>query len=312
MAAKQIQISIPGTETKQGTVFYLVEIKCDGKKWTCLKRYSKFDELNSNLTKSNLRSKIPSGCELPPKKWSMSSHSPQFIEKRRVNLETYVTSLVTVHELIVSKQFQAFINSDQSGEVISTKRKSNKVSTPVTKEPESTPTTEPFKAKSDSVVCPCGFPLCVCKPDVEEEKKEPAKITKKGESKKSASPAKVERKKVERRAVTGSLFSGFGSKPVQYNFNENLNEQCRDAIKSGDNDGLKSLLEAKADCNFQDRTGNTLSHLAAMFNRYEAINMLVQGGANIWAKNPSGETAVDYAPTALAHKMKALQPKPQK
>lgn len=311
MAAKQIQISIPGTETKQGTVFYLVEIKCDGKKWTCLKRYSKFDELNNNLIKSDLRSKIPSGCELPPKKWSMSSHSPQFIEKRRVNLEMYVTRLVTVKELVVSDPFQTFINSDQSGKVTTTTTttEKNKITEETSK---AAPIEQPFKAKSESVVCTCGLPLCVCKPDIEEEKKEEPEKIKKEETKKSAPPAKVEKKKVEKSAATGSLFAGFGSTPVKYNFNENLNEQCRDAIKSGDNNGLKALLEAKADCNFQDRTGNTLSHLAAMFNRYEAISMLIEGGANIWAKNPRGETAVSYAPTALAHKMKALQPEPQK
>lgn len=108
------------------------------------------------------------------------------------------------------------------------------------------------------------------------------------------------------------MFSGFGSTTTTYDFNGNLNEQARDAIKSGDDDGLRCLLEAKADPKYADRTGNTLAHLAAMFNRYEAVQMLVKGGANVWANNPSGETAVDLAPAALGHKMKALQPKPEK
>jgi len=107
-----------------------------------------------------------------------------------------------------------------------------------------------------------------------------------------------------------SSFSGFGGVTHgTYDMKGDLNEQCRDAIKAGDTPGVQKLLDARADAKYCDRTGNTLVHLAAMFNRLEVVTMLVKGGADVWAKNPSGETAVDLAPTSLQHKMREFPKK---
>jgi len=110
----------------------------------------------------------------------------------------------------------------------------------------------------------------------------------------------------------GGTFAQFGAKkgPAAYDLKGDLNEQCRDAIKAGDFAGVQYLLTAGAKADFIDRTGNTLVHLAAMFNQLNVVELLVKSGANIWAKNPTGETAVDLAPPALANKMKELQPPP--
>jgi len=311
-------IAIPTTETKQGVVFYKVVVECGGQTWNCLKRYSKFEELNSCLLKSEFAKKIPTGCELPPKKWKMmTSHSsPQFIEKRRGNLEMYLKRLVSVTVLTCSKPLQDFILSDRSGEISNLEGGEGTKKVSGNSQTAKGPTTSsPFvpKVKMQTVNCTCGLPLCVCKPVEEEEKKEEPKNTQKVKKPDPAAEVKDSKPVVatsSKAKSSGTLFAGLGFHKQTYDFNGNLNEQCRDAIKAGDTDGVRSLLEAKVDLKVADRTGNTLAHLAAMFNRLEAVKMLVEGGADIWMKNPSGETAVDLAPAALAHKMKQLQPKP--
>lgn len=90
--------------------------------------------------------------------------------------------------------------------------------------------------------------------------------------------------------------------------NGDLNEQCRDCLKAGEYDNVVKLLDAGAQATYIDRTGNSLLHLAAMFNRADFVTLLVQRGANCWYTNPGGETPIDLAPPALANKMKAMQP----
>jgi len=152
--------------------------------------------------------------------------------------------------------------------------------------------------------CTCNMPLCICPPDKQE----------KVDDKKVASPHTKPAPSTEappKPAYTSS-FVGFStqSKPTAYDFSTNLNDQCRDAVKAGDDEGVLALLKAGADPRYMDRTGMTLVHLASMFNRFSTIQLLVQHGADIWTKNPSTqETAVDLAPPALAMKLQQLQPK---
>jgi len=88
-----------------------------------------------------------------------------------------------------------------------------------------------------------------------------------------------------------------------------LNSQCREAIKAQDIEGVKLLLKAGAKADYKDRTGNTLLHLAAMFDNTELVKVLINAGADPWVQNPSKESAIDIAPPALALKMKTLCPK---
>jgi len=84
-----------------------------------------------------------------------------------------------------------------------------------------------------------------------------------------------------------------------------LNEQCREAIKSDDLNGVTALLKAGASATYRDRTGATLLHLAAMFNRQEMVALFVKSGADVNAKNAQGETPIDLALPALAAKMQS-------
>ena len=74
---------------------------------------------------------------------------------------------------------------------------------------------------------------------------------------------------------------------------------AREAIKANDAHALERLLDSGVDVNFADSTQNTLLHLAGLFNRKDAVEILLSRGANRAAKNRAGETAIDVAPVAL-------------
>jgi len=58
-------------------------------------------------------------------------------------------------------------------------------------------------------------------------------------------------------------------------------EGLRDAIKAGDVDGVKRVLEASPDtCHYRDRLTQSMLHLAAIFNHSKIAEMLLAAGAD--------------------------------
>lgn len=103
-----------------------------------------------------------------------------------------------------------------------------------------------------------------------------------------------------------SGFSGFGRQSaMQYDLSGNLDDQCRDAIKNNDSAGVTKLLQAGANARYVDHTGNSLLHLAAMFDRYDIARQLIAKGASLTEKNAGGETPLDIAPPSMQHKLLA-------
>jgi hypothetical protein len=157
------------------------------------------------------------------------------------------------------------------------------------------------------------MPLCICPPDatpVDTADTTPAiDASKSTVAKKPLASAPTSSNTIQ----STSTFQGFSfAKPssvVTYDMSGDLNEQCREAIKTGDNPGVKKLLAGGADAKYVDRTGNTLLHLAAMFNRLEVVELLIDRGADPLTKNPAGETPIDLAPPALQFKIKELKAK---
>jgi ankyrin repeat protein len=149
--------------------------------------------------------------------------------------------------------------------------------------------------------CTCGLPMCVCPADASEAKQDAPR------PKPQAAPA--EPKKPVFFSPQKSTFSGFGIKhtPLQaYDLKGDLNEQSKDAVKAGDLQGLTKLLDAGGSAGYQDSSGNSLLHLAALFNHTEIVMLLHQRGAKLSVLNHSKERPLDVAPPALQFKMKAL------
>eukprot|EP00457_Paulinella_chromatophora_P011121 gb/GEZN01011247.1/.p1 GENE.gb/GEZN01011247.1/~~gb/GEZN01011247.1/.p1 ORF type:complete len:268 (-),score=43.12 gb/GEZN01011247.1/:332-1135(-) len=161
----------------------------------------------------------------------------------------------------------------------------------------SAPVTKQKKVKQ----CVCNMPLCIC-PDPEQEPEE----------KEATRPVKQEVRKQSKASTNYSqaqvgTFAGFGRPEKRvYDLSGNLNEQCREAVKAGDLDGVKQLLGAGASAKYEDRTGNTLLHLAAMFNRLDLVEALVKAGGDLTRRNPDKETPADLAPPSLQSKIKIM------
>ena len=83
---------------------------------------------------------------------------------------------------------------------------------------------------------------------------------------------------------------------------------AREAIKANDARALERLLNAGVDANHVDNTSNTLLHLAAVFNRKDAVEILLARGADRTVRNRVGETPMDVAPMALSMFMKRFTP----
>jgi len=182
--------------------------------------------------------------------------------------------------------------------------------------PEEGEPAKPAAVKKRVKVCKCGLPMCICPPDpeTEEEKAEAAKKkqeqTKKKAEKKTAPAKSSSSSAYPSGGFSGqSVFMGFGQKQTaQYDLKGDLNNQCREAVKKQDIDGVRLLLKGGAKPDYKDRTGLTLLHLAGMFNNTELVKLLIDAGADPYIKNSDGESAIDIAPAALGMKMKQWCP----
>ena len=68
-----------------------------------------------------------------------------------------------------------------------------------------------------------------------------------------------------------------------------------DAAKVGDVEALKKFIEKGDDVNEQDARGITPLGVAVGFNRIEAVECLLQNGANITITDKKGNTVLHYA-----------------
>jgi len=119
-------ITVPSSKVDEtGIVYYFVNVEDSYNSWSVGKRYSQFEELHSALVLGELAKKIPSGCDLPPKKFKMfTSHiSPSFVESRRVLLEAYLKKLLKAEDIATSSLFTKFLTSDKQKSKAEAKKK---------------------------------------------------------------------------------------------------------------------------------------------------------------------------------------------
>ncbi|XP_066400391.1 vacuolar protein sorting-associated protein 27-like isoform X2 [Miscanthus floridulus] len=164
------------------------------------------------------------------------------------------------------------------------------------------------------IECKCGMPLCIC----EAPKPEPAPAPVKNISSvpsttqsnpRPKKPANTQQKASATSSSNSSSFLNIGLMSNDSNDKglsdyEVSGEGLREAIKGGDVKGVKKLLTQGVDCNYCDKQGFTLLHLAALFNQTEIALVLMDHGANVESKNGQGETPLDCAPAMLQYKMR--------
>jgi len=119
-------ITIPsGKVDDAGTVYYNINVEGSFNSWSIAKRYSQFEELHSSLLLSDVAKKIPSGCDLPPKKIKLfTTHTAtSFVESRRALLEAFLKKLLKVEEIATSSIFIKFLETDKQKEKVEAKKK---------------------------------------------------------------------------------------------------------------------------------------------------------------------------------------------
>ena len=67
------------------------------------------------------------------------------------------------------------------------------------------------------------------------------------------------------------------------------------AARKGWGDALQMLIEVGADLDARDKEGQTAILLAVAKNRVEAVRILIEAGADINAMTPRGVTPLDVA-----------------
>jgi hypothetical protein len=106
-----LSLSIPTARTSEGssraTFFSILVNYGDAKTWIVERRFSEFDELHDAL-ENELSTRLPG---LPPKTW-FKSFDADFIEKRRIGLETYLHMCLQSNAISNSRTFLAFLDHD--------------------------------------------------------------------------------------------------------------------------------------------------------------------------------------------------------
>lgn len=155
--------------------------------------------------------------------------------------------------------------------------------------------------------CTCNMPLCICPEDEEEPEPKDDEPVKSSSSSSAAAASPAKARATPRKGGKATMFANSSrNKKKEYDLKGNLNEQCREAIKNSDEDGVRTLLDAGADAKYVDAQQNSLVHMAAMFNGLKIVEMLHVAGADMNTKNGQGETPMDLAPPALQFKMKSM------
>ncbi|XP_066585903.1 nischarin-like [Prorops nasuta] len=100
-----VTIKIPSTEIVDGITFYCIEVRISTITWAVKHRYSEFAELHDKLVSDYWVDK-----ELLPPKKLIGNKNEAFIEKRRLSLEAYLTSIYNYLRKIIPRELALFLD----------------------------------------------------------------------------------------------------------------------------------------------------------------------------------------------------------
>ncbi|XP_055923390.1 nischarin [Eupeodes corollae] len=102
---QEAEIYIPKFNETSSIVFYKIHVKIHDVEWTLERRYKDFDQLNDKLVEENSISKKL----IPPKKL-IGNKNPEFVEKRRQELEKYLQDLLALFRITMPRVLAEFLD----------------------------------------------------------------------------------------------------------------------------------------------------------------------------------------------------------
>lgn len=264
----RLVLSIPNTVEEDGATKYVITVGREGHedRSTVKKRYSELEILYQMVKKSE---SIPIGSEFPKKGLSLKL-SPAKIEERRLMIEVYLQEMVGGMRLSKDKNTLDFIKDflqipNEAGTGSSSPLDGNNpLSNPLgSDENKNTSSTSPIRPVSTS----------------------PQRTT------------------FFNKPVGSGVASTRGKPKKTYSQD---GEGIREAVKNKDKYGVEILLQNDTDNslpNYVDGHGDTMLHLACIFNENDIAMMLVEKGAPVDVKNAMNETALDVCQPALKKKI---------
>lgn len=98
--------SVAKDERSKDYIVFIVKVKLDSFSWVVYRRFSQFRQLSEKL-----RKKLPSTPACPPRRM-FTSHTPAFLESRRIELLEWIRKLATDERVCQNTDFHDFLRQD--------------------------------------------------------------------------------------------------------------------------------------------------------------------------------------------------------
>lgn len=102
---QHVEATIESTEQSEGITLYVISISVGTVKWTVKKRYNAFAELHDKLVSNHGLARDL----LPPKK-IIGNKDPAFIEKRRIDLQLYLQTILNFMHRALPRELAEFLD----------------------------------------------------------------------------------------------------------------------------------------------------------------------------------------------------------
>lgn len=102
------EITVPSYKDKDGVTFYEIHIIVGSISWVVLRRYKEFVELHETLVMDHCLMK-----ELLPQKKIIGNRNPEFIKKRKINLESYLQTVISFLQRAMPMSLLKFLDVDK-------------------------------------------------------------------------------------------------------------------------------------------------------------------------------------------------------